>query len=477
MASTKQSPPQRTITVALDMSKAFDTVNLHLLIQKLHNTTIPGTITKYIANYIKGRKQYTTFNGHTSKLRNIKTGVPQGGVLSPTLFNIYTADIPQPPPGTKLVTYADDITIMSSHRHPQTAQNQVQPYLDQIHDWTTNNQLTLNPNKTMTTLFTPDPAEYSLTLDLKIDNTTLPTVRNPKILGLTFDPKLTYGQHIQTCTQNAKQSLKVIKALTTTTWGKSKETLLCTYKTITRPQLEYASTVWSPITSQTQTSKLQTIQNTALRTITGCTRDTNTQHLHEETKTLPVDTHLKLHASQYRQKTQDPNHPLHHLTNLPRNPRNKKQTIFQNDNYTTNLDTDPQLTTEHTIKQNMKTIHTRITEQHLLNRLPNKVLADHAPTINTSEESLTKHKRRTLAQLRTNKSPFLQSYLHKIDPQTNPSPHCPLCLAAAHDTAHLFNCPRVNTTLTPSDLWRNPVEVASLLDRWAELLGRPLRAP
>merc|ERR1712105_297518 len=50
----QEKPPQRTVTIALDMSKAFDTVNLHTLIQKLQNTTIPTTITKYIANYIKG---------------------------------------------------------------------------------------------------------------------------------------------------------------------------------------------------------------------------------------------------------------------------------------------------------------------------------------------------------------------------------------------------------------------------------------
>ena len=85
----QMAPPARTITVALDMSKAFDTINIHTLIRKLLQTNIPGTIIKFIANYIKGRKAYTTYRNHTFKQRQFKTGVPQGGVLSPTLFNIY----------------------------------------------------------------------------------------------------------------------------------------------------------------------------------------------------------------------------------------------------------------------------------------------------------------------------------------------------------------------------------------------------
>ena len=77
---------------ALDMSKAFDTINIHTLIRKLLQTNIPGTIITLIANYIKGRKAYTTYRNHTSRQRQFKTGVPQGGVLSLTLFNIYTSD-------------------------------------------------------------------------------------------------------------------------------------------------------------------------------------------------------------------------------------------------------------------------------------------------------------------------------------------------------------------------------------------------
>ena len=84
--------PARTITVALDMSKAFDTINKHTLIRKLLQTNIPATIMRFIANYIKECKTYTTFRNHTS-IHQLKTGLPQGGVVSPTLFSIYTTDL------------------------------------------------------------------------------------------------------------------------------------------------------------------------------------------------------------------------------------------------------------------------------------------------------------------------------------------------------------------------------------------------
>ena len=124
----------------------------------------PGTI---IANYIKGRNAYTTYRNHTSSQRQFKTGVPQGGVLSPTLFNIYTADIPPPRAPVQVMAYADDITITSIHTSTSAAKKYIQPYLHKFVVWTKQNNLTLNPDKTTCTLFTPDPAEYKSNMDLK----------------------------------------------------------------------------------------------------------------------------------------------------------------------------------------------------------------------------------------------------------------------------------------------------------------------
>ena len=163
-----------------------------------------------------------------------------------------------------------------------------------------------------------------------------------------------------------------------------------------RPTLEYASSVfWSPMASPTSINKLHVMQNAALRACTGCTHDTNLQHLHDETNILPIQKHLQLYASQVRQEAQYPSHPLHcHYSRH---------------------------------KTSMRDIHTSIVSQHLAARDNNKILRTHPPQVSSTEENLPRHTRRTLAQLRTNKSPFLLSYLHKIDASTHPSPLCPLC--------------------------------------------------
>ena len=128
--------PARTITVALDMCKAFDTINIHTLIRKLLQTNIPDTIIKFIANYIKGHKTYTTYRNYTSKQRQFKTGVPQGSVISPTFFKLYTVDISPLIALVQVMAYADDISITSTHTSTSAAKKYIQPYLHKVFTWT-----------------------------------------------------------------------------------------------------------------------------------------------------------------------------------------------------------------------------------------------------------------------------------------------------------------------------------------------------
>ena len=168
-----------------------------------------------------------------------------------------------------------------------------------------------------------------------------------------------------------------------------------------------------------------------------------------------------------RQKAQYPSHPLHRYTT-----HNTSQRLMK----PTNIPTDPCTVTTADIKAKMRDIHTSIVSQHLAARDNNKILRTHPPQVSSTEENVPRHTRRTLAQVRTNKSPFLLSYLHKIDASTHPSPLCPLCRTHEHTTQHLFSCPQIRTTLSTLELWRDPSGVAALLDDWLEkLAANPIR--
>ena len=177
---------------------------------------------------------------------------------------------------------------------------------------------------------------------------------------------------------------------------------MATYKAVMRPALEYASSIWPPLAYSTSINKLQVMQNAALRTATGCTQDTNIQHLHDETLIFP-------YTSTYSSTPHNTNikHIIHHIRythNILHHSNAQKPTIFNNGRYTT------------IVKTNMRHIHSSIVSRHLATRGNNKILHTPPPHISSSEEILPRLTRRTLAQLRTNKSPFLKSTYTKSMP-------------------------------------------------------------
>ena len=174
-----------------------------------------------------------------------------------------------------------------------------------------------------------------------------------------------------------------------------------------------------------------------------------------------IHEHLQLHMSQCKHQTQHPSHPLHKHTTHFSTPR--LNTLFSNGRYTTHFPTDPHTVTTTDIKTNMRHIHTSIVSRHLATRGNNKILRIPPPHMSSSEETLPRPTRPTLAQLKTNKSPFLKPCLHKVDAKSYPSPLCPLCKTHTHVTHHFFNFTHIRITLSPLDLWTDPAGVTALL--------------
>ena len=129
---SRKKPAHRTVLVALDQSAAFDNVDHQQLLDCVFITNLPATIRLWLNNYMQNRRAKVHFRQEQSKSRKVKTGVVQGGVLSPALFNYYLADIPTPPLNIKLINYADDITIYSSGLAVTDLINGLNIYLSQV---------------------------------------------------------------------------------------------------------------------------------------------------------------------------------------------------------------------------------------------------------------------------------------------------------------------------------------------------------
>ena len=103
-----------------------------------------------------------------------------------------------------------------------------------------------------------------------LDGTPLPLERNPRILGMIFDPHLSFHKHVEEIVKKAKPRLNLLKQLTGTDRGKQKKTILVTIKSLIGSLFTYAAPLWFPNTSRSSIAKLQTIPNSAIRIATGC---------------------------------------------------------------------------------------------------------------------------------------------------------------------------------------------------------------
>ena len=121
---------------------------------------------------------------------------------------------------------------------------------------------------------------------------------------------------------------------------------------------------------------------------------------------------------------------------------------------------------EDLIQSNLKLMHSHIVSNHLSQRPTNKVFQDQTPSVSPAELLLSRETCRTLAQLRTNKSPLLVSYLFSIGDPRHPSRLCPLCLMHDHTSSHLFECKSLPSSLSSLDLWTNPDKVEPFLATW-----------
>ena len=142
-----------TLLGMLDLSAAFDTVDHQILLNRLrHSFGITGTVLRWISSYLTGRTQFVRFNGSTSRITTVTSGVPQGSVLGPVLFLMYTADVVRviEKNGFNVHAYADDLQIYDHTVQSGTSflLRRMSACIEDVAIWMSTNRLCLNPSKT-----------------------------------------------------------------------------------------------------------------------------------------------------------------------------------------------------------------------------------------------------------------------------------------------------------------------------------------
>ena len=132
--------------IYVDLSKAFDTIDYDILLDKLSYYGISGRALKLLKSYLLDRKQYVVYNNCNSNLVDVTTGVPQGSILGPLLFSIYINDLIHVTEKLKFIMYADDTTIYFNLEDfdPATIERDINSELEKINVWLKLNILSLN---------------------------------------------------------------------------------------------------------------------------------------------------------------------------------------------------------------------------------------------------------------------------------------------------------------------------------------------
>ena len=279
-----------TLAAFLDVKGAFDNVNIQILLEKLASIGCPSNIIKFV--------KFITFERiiHTVSLsrdyRLVYKGVPQGGVLSPLLYNIYVSQITDNLPKSIVISqFADDIAIYCNKFNDQKSKKILEKTISTVHDNLYELGLELSPEKTVFIQFTKKK-KPSRPSEIKIKNSSVKASDKVRFLGVILDYKLTFKQQTEEICKRTHKAMNIIKYLRGTWWGSVPQTLLIFYKSYIRSIIDYASYIYLP-RSTVLIEKLEKIQYMAIRLALGYRISTPINVLIAESKMLFIEDRAK----------------------------------------------------------------------------------------------------------------------------------------------------------------------------------------
>ena len=341
--------------------------------------------------------------------------------------------MPIPTDPVKRVYYAEDLTVWASVANIPDLEVSLNNYLEEITAYLKVNSLLISALKSSVTLLTPDTHQAKIHPSIFIENSHLPLVKCPRILGVYLDPSLSFNKHSQYVAERVSGRNNILKALAGTSWGQQKETLLMTYKAVGRSIINYTAPVWSQ--NLHDTIYTQYTQNEALRIATGCHKMFGIDHLRTEPEMLKVKEHSELLSAQYLARRLEPGNVCHPITTRATPERQMKDTL-----YTRHRTTVEPMTVKNYRKTTLQALHSATAVKAVQCHERNVVLDGRPPPISNSEKELTRKERSTLAQLRSGYCRLLGSYKSRIKKDASLD-ICAVCGTTSHDVKHLFVCP------------------------------------
>lgn len=287
---------QKSICMALfiDIEAAYDRVNIGILCQKMANMGVPAKIVRFLHLLMYKRELHFSVNGSIIMERTGYLGLPQGSVLSPLLFCLYTHDVDLVlPREARLIQYADDSVVATTCRNYTSARNILQDSCNSLVAYFRRLGLNISATKTELMIFTWKHNVPNISLSL--NGSEICCSSSFKYLGVYFDPKLTWKIHTEHLIKKCSRRVNFMRSVAGTWWGADPGDLLTIYKSTVRSVIEYGAVAILPM-ADTHMLRLQRVQWRAIRCAMGFMRTTHTATLEVLSGIPPVRDRLTLVA-------------------------------------------------------------------------------------------------------------------------------------------------------------------------------------